>query len=152
MTPTKSPSTNIAAEIKRLADFDLESLRSTWRQSWGEVPGFRSRDLLARALAYKIQADAYGDLPPPAQRRTAELAARFGQDRSFAPPSVTTLMPGTSLIREWRGTRHEVAVVDDGFVYLGEKFASLSKVAHRITGTKWNGPVFFGLKRKGAAV
>ncbi len=60
-------------------------------------------------------------------------------------------MPGSSLIREWHGTRHEVAVVDDGFLYQGERFRSLSKVAQRITGTKWNGPVFFGLKRKGAA-
>ncbi len=72
-------------------------------------------------------------------------------DRGFAPQAAATLLPGSSLIREWQGKRHEVAVVADGFIYQGEKFRSLSRVAHHITGTKWNGPVFFGLKRKAAS-
>jgi hypothetical protein len=58
------------------------------------------------------------------------------------------LKPGSSLIREWRGVRHEVIVLDEGFSYLGERLGSLSEAAQRITGTKWNGPVFFGLKAR----
>lgn len=151
MATIKPPNTTIASEIESLAALDLEALRATWRHHWGEAPGYRSRDLLGRALAYKIQAEAFGDLPAPAQRRATELAERFTQDRSFTPSTVRAFMPGSSLIREWHGTRHEVAVIDDGFLYQGAKFRSLSKVAQRITGTKWNGPVFFGMKRKGAA-
>ena len=72
-------------------------------------------------------------------------------DRSFTPQAATSLLPGSSLIREWQGKRHEVGVVAGGFIYQGEAFRSLSKVAHHITGTKWNGPVFFGLKRRGTS-
>ncbi len=96
------------------------------------------------ALAHRLQVEAFGDLPAYLQRRAADLAKRFMADRGFTPQATATLLPGSSLIREWQGKRHEVAVVADGFLYQGEKFRSLSKVAHHITGTKWNGPVFFG--------
>lgn len=85
------------------------------------------------------------------QRRLADLGCQFMADREFTPPAATALLPGSSLVREWQGQRHEVAVVAGGFLYGGEQYRSLSKVAQRITGTKWNGPVFFGLKRKGRA-
>jgi hypothetical protein len=67
-------------------------------------------------------------------------------DRSFTPAAGPALKPGTSLIREWRGVRHEVRVIDDGFTYQGQTFRSLSSIARHITGTKWNGLAFFGLK------
>jgi len=102
-------------------------------------------------LAHRIQAEAFGDLSASEQHRAADLAKRFMVDRGFTPQSAATLLPGSSLIREWQRKRHEVAVVADGFLYRGQKFRSLSKVAHHITGTKWNGPVFFGLKRKGSS-
>jgi len=148
MSHTKSSNQPIAADVESIAVLDLERLRAEWRRRWGEPPNFRSRDTLARALAHRLQVEAFGDLPACAQRRAADLAKRFMADRGFAPQAAATLMPGSSLIREWQGKRHEVAVVADGFLYQGEKFRSLSKVAHHITGTKWNGPVFFGLKRK----
>jgi len=147
MSKSAPTTLTIASDIKAIASVDLESLRAQWRHRWGEPPGFRSRELLARARAHKIQVDAFGDLPATVQRRVADLAQRFLADRGFVPPAASTLLPGSSLIREWQGQRHEVVVVADGFVYQGGKFGSLSKVAHHITGTKWNGPVFFGLKR-----
>lgn len=150
MSNAKSNTKTVSQQIQGITRLDLESLRAEWHRKWDEPPAFRSRELLARALAHRLQTDAFGDLPSPLQRRVNDLAQRFMADRGFTPQAATTLMPGSSLIREWQGKRHEVAVVDDGFVYQGEKFGSLSKVAHHITGTKWNGPAFFGLKRKEA--
>ncbi len=150
MSIIKSPNQTIACDVTS-ATLDLEHLRAEWRRRWGEPPKFRSRDTLARALAHRIQVEAFGDLPASVQRRAADLAQRFMADRSFTPQAAATLLPGSSLIREWQGKRHEVAVTADGFLYQGEKFRSLSRVAHHITGTKWNGPVFFGLRRKGAS-
>ena len=137
-----------SSEARATAGLDLPALRTEWRRRWGEPPAFRSRDLLLRAAAYRIQADASGDLPAPVRRRVLELAERFAADRGFTPVPSLSLKPGSSLVREWGGTRHEVAVTADGFTYQGESFRSLSQVAGKITGAKWSGPVFFGLKSR----
>jgi Protein of unknown function (DUF2924) len=147
MSYTKPKSPTIESQVADVIALDLESLRADWRRRWGEPPNYRSRELLARAIAHKLQTEAFGDLPASAQRHMSDLAQRFMADRGFTPQAATTLLPGSSLIREWQGKRHEVAVVADGLVYQGEKFRSLSQVASHITGTKWNGPVFFGLRR-----
>lgn len=123
------------------------------RQLWGErlggsPPAFRTRELLGLALAYQLQARRQGDLSGAARRRIAELGRRFSEDRSFTPTPGATLKPGSSLIKEWRGVRHEVRVLEEGFSYQGERFGSLSEVARRITGTKWNGHLYFGLKAR----
>ena len=141
----------ISDEVRALAALDLRQLRAWWRRRWGDVPGFRTRDLILRAAAYRLQAEALGELPAPDRRRLAALADRFSKDRSFTPTSGPALKPGSSLIREWRGVRHEVAVIEGGFAYHGATYASLSKVATAITGSKWNGPLFFGLKPRGKA-
>jgi hypothetical protein len=97
--------------------------------------------MLRRLLAWKIQAAAFGDLDPEVRRklRRATVAGAAAAPR-----------PGVQLGREWRGVRHDVEVTADGFVYAGATYPSLSKVALTITGVKWNGPRFFGL-RSGAA-
>jgi hypothetical protein len=136
-------------EVRAIASLDLEGLRRYWRDRWGEPPAYRSRDHLHRAAAYRLQTEVFGDLAPSARRKLADYADRFTQDRRFTPTPGPALKPGSSLIREWRGARHEVAVTADGFQYQGERFTSLSQVAFRITGTKWNGLVFFGLKARG---
>ena len=148
MSNKKPTNKTIESEVMGITTLDLESLRAGWRHRWGEPPYYRSRELLARAFAHRLQAEASCDLPASVQRQLADLAQRFMADRGFAPQVATTLLPGSSLIREWRGKRHEVAVAAEGFVYQGAKFRSLSQVAHHITGAKWNGPVFFGLKRR----
>jgi hypothetical protein len=132
-----------------LEAMSLDQLRGVWRERLGGAPPkLRARELMALALAYRIQARAHGDLPGHLKRRAAEFARRFAEDRNYNPVSGPTLKPGTSLVREWRGVRHEVRVLEDGFSYLGERFSSLSEVAQRITGTKWNGLVFFDLKAR----
>lgn len=132
-----------------LESMSLAELRATWTERLGiEPPKLRTRDLLARALAHRLQVRAHGDLPGPAKRKMAELARRFTEDRSYTPKPGPMLKPGSSLIKEWRGVRHEVRVLENGFSYQGERLGSLSEAAQRITGTKWNGHVFFGLKAR----
>jgi hypothetical protein len=102
-------------------------------------------------LAYRIQADAMGDLDPGTAKflkrvvgtssnaEILSLAAAIDQQRA-GPPQ------GTVLSREWEGRTHRVMVVEGGFAWEGRTYASLSKIAHTITGTRWNGPRFFGLR------
>ena len=128
----------------------LGELRKAWTARLGtEPPKLRTRDLLALALAHRLQARAQRDLPGPAKRRMAELARRFAEDRDHNPVPVQVLKPGSSLMKDWRGVRHEVRVLEDCFSYQGRRFGSLSEIAQHITGTKWNGHVFFGLKGRG---
>jgi hypothetical protein len=138
----------ISDEVRAAATLSLPDVRAAWRARWGEPPKYRSRDLLARAMAYRLQAEAFGDLPAPVRRKLADYAVKFSADRRFTPTPGPQLKPGSSLIREWKGARHEVAVTADGFEYAGQRYGSLSKVAFAITGTKWNGPRFFGLKAR----
>ena len=90
---------------------------------------------------------ALGDLPAETQRRLKRLHQAF-KSRSAAtrPCPGVALKPGTVLTRTWQGVLHQVQVTDQGFDYRGERFASLSEVARRITGTRWSGPLFFGLR------
>ncbi len=135
--------------LARLESMSLAELRAAWTERLGgDPPKLRTRDLLALALAHRLQALAHGDLPGPTKRRMSELARRFAEDRTYAPTSGPALKPGSALIKEWRGVRHEVWVLEQGFSYRGERFGSLSEVAQKITGTKWNGYVFFGLKAR----
>jgi hypothetical protein len=97
-------------------------------------------------MAYRMQADAYGGLSVRLRRELSDLGARFAEDRGFSPGPSLSLKPGSTLIRVWGGKRHEVFVTADGFAFDGRTFRSLSQVAFAVTGTKWNGPVFFGVK------
>ena len=141
----------LAAEIALIGAMSLEELRQAWQAKLGgPPPKLRSTDLLARALAHELQVKALGDLPAPLRRRASELARRFAQEPSFTPTPGPVLKAGSSLVREWRGERHEVRVLQDGFSYRGQRIGSLSEAAQKITGTKWNGLVFFGLKERAA--
>jgi hypothetical protein len=141
--PARRPSS--LAELSLLS---LSELRRAWPADWGPAPSFRSRDLLHRAFAYRLQTQSGGQLTAARRRQLAELADRFHGDRRFTPVAGVQFKPGSALIREWRGVRHEVVVTDTGFTYAGETFTSLSKIARHITGTAWNGHIFFGLKSR----
>jgi hypothetical protein len=136
----------LAEQVEALKGLDLATLRTLWRGRWGPAPKLKSCELMAHAIAERLQADAFGDLPPPARRKLAELAKRFAADRAYRPTAGPNLAPGCTLIREWGGARHEVKVLADGFSYLGARFSSLSAVAAHITGVKRSGVLFFGLK------
>ncbi len=135
-----------AQEVQALQRLDLEGLRQAWRNRWGDPPKLRSRELMLYAAAYRLQAEAFGDMTADTRKRLADLARRFTADRNYQPTSGPSLSPGCSLVREWGGARHEVKVLTDGFSYQGQRFASLSAIAVHITGTKRSGVLFFGLK------
>lgn len=136
----------LAEELAALPDLPLDALKRRWRDLYGAPPPSRlGRALLVRAIAYRMQEQAFGSLRPVTRRRLDRAAEEIGAGRTpSAPPA--TIKPGTRLLREWQGVTHEVIVMEDGVQYRGETWASLSAVAREITGTRWSGPLFFGLK------
>jgi len=135
---------DVEARVEALERLDLAGLREEWRRRFGQVPTIRSRDILRRALAFELQADAFGGLDPEVKRRLRRYDVAPKRKKAG-------LQPGTKIVREWRGSRHEVQVLDGGFAHEGTTYASLSEVARAITGARWSGPRFFGLKDKEAA-
>jgi Protein of unknown function (DUF2924) len=146
--------TSVGDEIAHLRGLDLKGLRARWRSVLQRpAPDHLPRHLLFAIIAYRIQADRFGDLDTETRQvldRThskdtgAAMSARlmsFDQKR-------TELTAGTVLVREWDRQSQRVMVMSDGFAWNGRTYDSLSKVAFAITGTKWNGPRFFGLRDK----
>ena len=147
--------TAVEDEIAHLRGLDLRGIRSRWQSVFGRpAPINLTRHLMFAVLAYRLQADRLGDLDHTTRQvldrtvatKEAESAmavrlASFDQKR-------TGLAPGSVLVREWDRQSQRVMVMADGFAWNGKTYDSLSKVAFAITGTKWNGPRFFGLRDK----
>ncbi len=104
------------------------------------------RDLLIRILAYRIQAQAYGGLSTAARKRLRDLARKFEANPNAELSGAVQIKPGTRLIRDWQGQSHRVTVLENGYEYAGKRYPSLSQIARLITGTRWSGPLFFGLR------
>ena len=139
----------LEAEIARLDGLGLHELRGVWRQRLGTPPQHISADLIRRRLAYELQVREYGGLKPETRRRLRQYYKAFKANPHHTPSSNLGLKPGIVLAREWNGTEHRVTVLEKGFEHRGEQYRSLSQVARRITGSRWSGPAFFGLKRRG---
>lgn len=138
-------------EIARLRDLDVDRLRSRWHIVCGRpAPPYLPRHLLFRILAYRLQADRWGDLDAESKRLLDRSGSpeQAGQSAVAQSRQTTELRPGTVLGREWNGRTHRVAVLAEGFAWNGQIYPSLSKIALAITGTRWNGPRFFGLRDK----
>jgi len=143
----KTTTSALAQQIEALRQDTHADLKERWRVLYCTEPPRRiSRDLLVRALAYRIQEKALGGLKPSTRRLLARIAADTSANRPIEVAPKPDLKPGTVLLRDWHGTQHQVIVRDDGIVFRGKPYKSLSEVAYRITGTKWSGPRFFGLK------
>jgi DUF2924 family protein len=137
----------ISAEIGALASLDIKDLKSRWRALYDTEPPPRiSRELLTRAIAYRLQEKVFGGLAS-ATRRLLERVAADRSSRRARLSLARKAAPGSLLIREWRGNAHRVTVHDDGVAYRGKRYGSLSEVARLITGTRWSGPLFFGLRK-----
>jgi hypothetical protein len=148
----------VHAEIAGLRDLDAKGLQRLWRERCGLPPGPGLKgELLRAALAYRQQEQVFGGLSPFTAKRLAQVAKSFarevgrgraGPDDSIRPALHRRIKPGSRLIREWRGTVHEVVVLPEGYLWNGAVHASLSTIARTMTGTSWNGWTFFGVDRK----
>jgi hypothetical protein len=140
----------VLARIAALAKASLPDLKGQWRDLFGtEAPGI-NRTYLERRIAYRLQELAYGGLSDATRARLTELAKTA--DRGSSPRTRMRAqdrpIAGTRLLRVWQGVEHSVTVMQTGFDYQGRSFASLSAVARQITGSRWNGPAFFGLREQ----
>ncbi len=133
--------------LARLETLDLSAMRQEWRRLYRAEPPRLSRDLMTRALGYRIQEIAFGGLSKATLRRLASLAAEFESDGRIATPAQPRIKPGARLVREWHGRTHAVVVTEDGFEFEGKLHRSLTSIAREITGAAWSGPRFFGLAR-----
>jgi hypothetical protein len=134
--------------LSRLPKLDIHELREEWRCLYkADVSPHLSRELLIRAVAYRMQEVALGGLRPEPQRQLRQIAMELKQTGGVAKRFRPQLKPGTRLMREWQGRTYEVVVLDDGFSWQGTQYRSLSAIARKITGTAWSGPLFFGLKQ-----
>ncbi len=143
------PPTDVLRRLATLKVADIAELKQQWRELCGTEPPPYNRKFLESRLAYRIQELAYGGLKPETLARLEALGEqldggnvvlrriRAGEDRPIA---------GTRLVREYQGVQHTVTVLADGFEYEGRPYRSLSAIARHITGTRWNGWSFFGLK------
>jgi hypothetical protein len=133
--------------LARLPELNLGELRQQWRTLYkAEASPHLSRELLVRAVAYRMQEVALGGLRPGQQRQLRQIAQQFKQTGQATIRARPELKPGTRLVREWQGRTYEVLVLDGGFSWQNTHHRSLSAIARKITGTAWSGPLFFGLK------
>jgi hypothetical protein len=134
--------------LARLPELGLAELRQQWRALYKSAASpHLSRELLIRAVAYRMQEVAFGGLRPEHRRQLRQIVEEFNQTGEVRRRARLELKSGTRLVREWRGRTYEVLVLDDGFSWQGTEYRSLSAVARKITGTAWSGPLFFGLKQ-----
>ena len=139
---SRSAVENLDAELDRIAALTIDRLRALWRGTMGRpAPDALSKDLLARALAYRLQEQSLSGLDPHLRRLLTTLA------RPGAEP-IRHLKIGSVIVREHQGEIHEVMVAPGGFCWAGQTYSSLSAIARKITGVSWNGPRFFGLRGK----
>lgn len=147
---TQSQQIPVAAQIRHLAELDLEQLRNRWRATFNKSPPVAARqDYLMRALAQHLQERSEGGLAPSVRRQLAKLMADQTNKKEVTRSISPKLRPGSRLLREWQGTTHEVSVTADGFLYRAKPYKRLSEIARLITGTRWSGPLFFGLRSGG---
>jgi hypothetical protein len=143
--PRSSNTVAIKREIDRFKDLDREGLLRLWRKEFKHDGRGLSRDLLFRMLAWRLQEKVFGGYG----RTTESALNQYARDDGNLGGEGTSrrARSGAVLVREYQGTRHTVTVVPDGFVWREKTYSTLSKIASEITGVKWNGPRFFGLRQ-----
>lgn len=131
--------TLMSEQLVRIEQAGEEHLRERWKDMFGkEAPATMDSGMIARAIAYRLQAQVYGDV------RLGQALVRQGQSEAEAEADARAYA-SVKLIRSWGGELHEVEAAGDRFLYRGESWRSLSAIAHHITGTKYNGLTFFGV-------
>ena len=147
------PKPDVLGRLAALADASMAGLKDQWRVLFGAEPPPYSRKFLESRLAYRIQELAYGGLKPETVARLEALGEQIDGKNITLRRIRQEQRPitGTRLLREWQGVEHVVTVQRDGFEWQGRPYQSLSAIARAITGTRWNGWTFFGLRPRGEA-
>jgi hypothetical protein len=142
----------VLAQIAALKTLSIPKLKQKWRELFEAEPPVYNRRFIEHRLAYRIQELTYGGLKPETIKRLRALAEELdgGKPERRKQRVQSRPVSGTRLVREWQGVEHHVTVRDDGYEYQGRPYQSLSALARAITGTRWNGWVFFGLKSRQA--
>ncbi len=141
----------LADTLNGLTGLPPAALRAEWRRLYREPAPELSPDLLMRGIAWRLQEKQYGALAPAVERELARLAEQGATPSIPCAPASVSLRPGTRLVRSWNGETYSVEVTDDGYRMGDQTYGSLSSIARAITGTKWSGPRFFGLKALASA-
>ena len=146
-------SDNVLAQLAALPGKSTAELKQLWKELYDREPPSFNRDYLIKRLAYRIQELAYGGLSARVEAKLDRLIAEEDLRVKGKLPVRKDDRPiaGTRLIREWQGVEHTVTVLADGYAYQGRPYKSLSAIARTITGTRWNGPLFFALRPYGRA-
>jgi hypothetical protein len=139
---------SLEQQLASLPTLDRNKLNQLWQQLFetAPCPGMR-KALMIRFLAYRIQEQAYGSLSNRSQQRIREFALALAANPKAQLSPVPQIRAGTRLVRQWRDQVHVVHVEEQSYEYGGVRYDSLSEIARLITGTRWSGPLFFGLKQ-----
>jgi hypothetical protein len=140
---------DLSSRIARLCGLRISQLRDIWRNYFGSpAPRTAKRAFLRRAIAWQMQIDSCGGVTPEIRKSLLRIASDHSRAGLLAVEAlVPEIQPGTRLLRSWNGEIHEVIVIPEGFLWKGRTWKSLSRIALGITGTRWSGPIFFGLRR-----
>ena len=134
--------------LSALAAMSPAQLRAAWRETFRQPPPDMSPELMARAIAWRLQERRQGGLPASVSRELAKVAERLRKTGEVASGNDISLKPGTRLVRSWHGRTINVLVTEDGFEFDGRRYRSLTHISSEVTGTHWSGPRFFGLKNR----
>jgi hypothetical protein len=147
-SPTKDQrSEPIKIRLGSLPKLNRTELRLRWRDSYGTDPPEKISDLLMQqAIAHRLQLRHFGGLSFSTRRALKRVLVESGAPCLDSRSASNTIPPGTVLVRQWHGATHQVTATDKGVLYQGKLFRSLSEVARKITGSRWSGPLFFGLR------
>jgi hypothetical protein len=139
----------VAQHLAALPQLTKPALYDLWKQLFSASPPPKlRRDLMIPILAFRLQEQAFGSLRARARDRLHQLSVAFQKDSDSAVPSAPQIRPGTRLVRQWRDQVHLVNVEPNFYEYQGARYQSLSEIARLITGTRWSGPLFFGIKNE----
>jgi hypothetical protein len=140
-------SKTVETEIADLTNINRPKLRALWRDLYGSDPPEKISDLLMRqVIAHRLQVKHLGGLNFSTRRALKRLLEESSATRHKLHSRSTRVTDGIVLVREWHGVTHQVTATEKGVLYRGKLFSSLSEVAREITGTRWSGPLFFGLR------
>jgi hypothetical protein len=138
----------LSAQIAALPTLNKAQLLAVWAENFTKDPPPQLRkELMVPVLAYRMQEREFGGLSHAARRRLREVAASLREDKPSQERPDSGPQTGTRLLRTWRGELHEVIATGHGYLYRGQTYSSLSRIAREITGTRWSGPLFFGVRK-----